>query len=669
MTGQQATDAIRQAKALLQGGNPAAAAEAAASVTEGDADYGEALYILAVCQRYLGQLDAAAATLGRLKTLRPGYGRAFQEEGHLRKRQQDAAGALRAYEEAVLHNPALAASWAALAGLYTQAGRDDAAARAHAQAERLGALPKELVSVASFMHEGRLYKAERLCRAFLQQQPKNTEAMRLLANLGVRLHVLDDAEFLLESALEFDPDFLLARIDYVDVLQRRQKYAQALEQAAQVRDIDPDNPAFQSLYANQCVATGQYDEALDIYDRVIARMPDNPQIHLARGHALKTLGRQDEAIAAYQRAARHRPQFGDAWWSLANLKTYRFTDAEMSRMQEIEQDPSVSLVDRYHLCFALGKALEDRQEYERSFTYYDRGNTMKREETRYSADRTTAEFARQRQHCNAELFDRHRGAGCPRPDPIFIVGLPRSGSTLLEQILASHSQVDGTLELPNILALAHRLRGRLRADEVPQYPANLHELSPKQLQQFGQQYLDDTAIYREDAPFFTDKMPNNFRHIGLIKLILPNARIIDARRHPMACCFSGFKQLFAEGQEFTYGLEQVGRYYHDYVELMDHWDRVLPGEILRVHHEDVVSDLEGQVRRLLDFCGLDFEPACLEFHRTERVVRTASSEQVRQPINTRGLEQWRHFEPWLDPLKEALGSSLTKYPDKGQGSF
>jgi hypothetical protein len=322
-------------------------------------------------------------------------------------------------------------------------------------------------------------------------------------------------------------------------------------------------------------------------------------------------------------------------------------------MREQLAKPGLAFMDRVHLSFALGKAHEDRGEYEPSFHHYEEGNALKRAQTRYSADAMSGELAKQAEVCTPELFDNHAGAGHSAPDPIFIVGLPRAGSTLLEQILASHSQVDGTLELPNILALAHRLRGRKAGQS--RYPQVLHDLTREQLAKFGETFIEETRVHRQGAPFFIDKMPNNFRHIGLIHLILPNAKIIDARRAPMDCCFSGFKQLFAEGQEFTYGLEEVGRYYSDYVALMDHWDRVLPGKVLRVQHEDVLDDLEGQTRRMLEFCGLPFEEACLEFHKTDRAVRTASSEQVRRPINRKGQGAWKPFEPWLDPLKKALG--------------
>jgi tetratricopeptide (TPR) repeat protein len=411
------------------------------------------------------------------------------------------------------------------------------------------------------------------------------------------------------------------------------------------------------LFANQNLAVGNFDTALAIYDALHAARPDNHQVSLTRGHALKTLGRQGEAVAAYRQACASKPDFGDAYWSLANLKTYRFDEDEIAAMRTVQADRATSRVDRYHLCFALGKALEDRGEFADAFGYYDTGNRLKRDELRYDPARIDAEMRSQMAACTPALFARNTGSGAKAPDPIFIVGLPRAGSTLLEQILASHSAVEGTSELPNILALAHRLDGRRRVDEEARYPGNLGELSVDELTVFGEAYLRDTAIYRTGKPFFIDKMPNNFRHIGLIHLILPNAKIIDARRDPMGCCFSNFKQLFAEGQDFSYGLSEIGRYYKGYIDLMQHWDEVLPGKVLRVQYEDVVSDLETQVRRLLDFCGLPFEPACVNFHETDRAVRTASSEQVRQPIFRGGLDQWENFDAFLAPLRAALAST------------
>jgi hypothetical protein len=355
-----------------------------------------------------------------------------------------------------------------------------------------------------------------------------------------------------------------------------------------------------------------------------------------------------------------RPSFGDAYWSLANLKTYRFSPVEIAHMRAQEALPTTPRADRYHLCFALGKAFEDRGEYADSFHYYERGNALKKSESTYRPEPVERNTRLQKEICTRQLFADRNGVGCDSPDPIFIVGLPRSGSTLLEQILASHSQVEGTMELADIPRLVLELQGREAIQDNPQYPRVLGELAPEDFLRFGRKYIDDTRVYRTSGkPFFIDKMPNNFRHLGLIHLILPNAKIIDARRNAMACCFSNFKQLFASGQEFTYDLDDIGRYYRTYLELMAHWDSVLPGKVLRVNHEDVVEDLETNVHRILDFCGLPFEPQCVEFYKTERSIRTASSEQVRQPIFKEGLDQWRNFEPWLGPLNAALGPAVT----------
>jgi tetratricopeptide (TPR) repeat protein len=636
------------------------AATAARAALRAEPDDSEALYLLAVCERYQQQPEQALATLARLRDLRPGYARAYQEAGHNHRtlRQFDAAG--KAYAQAVALNPALEVSWRRLAELRAAEGRHREAEQARAQFEHLQSLPRELRSVSSMLHEGRLYRAERLCRAWLHKHPRDVEAMRLLARIGVRLQVLDDAEFLLESCVAFEPDHLRARLDYVHVLHRRQKYEKALQQAAWLRRRAPGHPAFEFAFASESLAIGRYEQALAVYDEIIAKQPDLAGTWLVRAHALKTVGRYEEAIGSYRRAIARRPEFGDAWWSLANLKTYRFSADEIARMQQAEAAPATPFADRFHLCFALGKAFEDGGEdapdYRAAFGYYERGNALKKEETRYTAERAEREIRAQIEVCDAGFLAARSGQGCPAPDPIFIVGLPRSGSTLLEQILASHSQVDGTMELPNILALAHRLNGRRMVGDDPRYPGVLAELEPDRLRGYGEKYIEDTRFHRAGAPRFIDKMPNNFRHLGLIHLILPNAKIIDARREPMACCFSNFKQLFAEGQEFTYGLEEIGRYYRSYVELMAHWDATLPGRVLRVRYEDVVADLEEQVRRILDYCELPFEETCLNFHETDRAVRTPSSEQVRQPIFTEGLEQWRHFEAFLGPLKRALAS-------------
>lgn len=650
---------LREARAHLQNARLAEAAASCLKLLDIAPDSIEGLYTLAVTRRMQGNIPLALAQLDRLIGLDPSYGRAWQERGHCFRSTGDREAAIAAYQRAVTHNGALLASWRQLAEFHEAGGREGPAQFARAQFEHLSRLPPELLSVASFIQEGRIFKAEQLCRAFLQRNGHHVEAMRLLAEIGLKFNAYDEAEFLLESCKLLEPDNVSAQFDYVKVLRKRQKFEHALAEAAELRAKEPGNPEFEMLYANENLAVGNFDEAMLVYEALLGSMPNNPGINLTYGHALKTIGRQDDAIAAYRKAYQVKPDCGDAYWSLANLKTYRFSDDEIDQMRTREAAATTAVDDRYHLCFALGKALEDLGEYGDSFEYYERGNQLKREELRYDPARLTKEMRLQRELVTAELLEQFRDAGCPDAAPIFIVGLPRAGSTLLEQILASHSQVEGTMELPNIFALAHRLDRNRIVGEEPEYPGNLAALSSEDIVRFGEEFIRDTQIYRKKGtPFFIDKMPNNFRHIGLISMILPRAKIIDARRSAMGCCFSGFKQLFAEGQEFTYGLKEVGTYYRDYVQLMSHWDAVLPGKALLVRYEDVVADLETQVRRLLDHCELPFEPACLNFHRTERAVRTASSEQVRQPIYQSGVDQWTNYSPWLDPLRETLGPEL-----------
>ena len=614
----------------------------------------EALYLLAVAQRYDKRRDKALATLETLLAEQPDHARAHQERGHIflsLNRSEDAAPA---YARAVELNPALKASLKILVNLEELLGRMEQARAAGERLDYLNRLPPELVNVLDLLHENKLYKAEVLCRDYLQQHKHHIEAMRLLAEIGVRMGIYDDAEFLLESCVEFAPDNVQARIDYVNILIRKTRFEKAHEQAGLLLKLQPDNPGFKSTLASTLVGLGRFDEGIDLFNEVLAAHPQRTDLHVQVGHARKTVGLLDEAIQSYRDAYTRREDYGDAYWSLANTKTYRFTDEEIDQIRRYADAPGVALSDRVPLCFAGGKALEDRKEYAQAFACYEQGNALKLRQTGYRVEKMEKRVQAQIATCTEELFAGREGVGSDCRDPVFIVGLPRAGSTLLEQILASHSMVDGTMELHNILALAQKLRGR-EAEQNSRYPAVLHELEADYFRRFGEQFIEQTRIYRGSAPLFIDKMPNNFLHIGLIRLILPNARVIDARRDPMACCFSCFKQLFGEGQEFTYGLQELGRYYRSYVQLMDHWDRVLPGFVLRVQHEDVVDDLEAQVRRILDFCGLPFEQACLNFHETERNVRTPSSEQVRQPIYRSGLEQWRHFDPWLGPLKEALG--------------
>jgi len=621
------------------------------------------LLIEAVSLRHLRRTDEALAALERLEALQPRFSRLHQERGLCYVALKDAPRAIDALLRAVNINPALPASWQMLAGLYRLTGDIANAETAASHVAVLKALPPEVVTATSLFSDGDLAPAEEIVRAYLLAHGDQPEAMRLLAKIGIAHDVLDDAEILLEAVLKLAPDYRAARYDYAHTLAQRHKYIAAREQIDQLLVLDPSNLDYRSLAATAAVGLGEHESVIAIYRDMLVDRPGDPDVHLWLGHALKTIGRVPEAIDAYHEAAAARPDFGDAHWSLANLKTYRFGDEELARMRGQEASATTSLPDRYHLCFALGKALEDRGETAESWDYYKRGNALKRSESSYRPEVFETNTRKQIEVCTPDFFARRAGWGDPRPDPIFIVGLPRSGSTLLEQILASHSRVEGTQELADIPRIVLELQGRDPDLDNPRYPGVLADMAPDDFLRLGEKYLADTRVYRSDKPLFIDKMPNNFRHIGLIHLMLPNARIVDARREPMACCFSNFKQLFANGQEFTYGIEDIARYYRNYLALMRHWDTVLPGRVLRVQHDDVVADLEGSVRRLLDHCGLAFEPGCVEFHKTARSVRTPSSEQVRRPIFRDGLDQWKQFEPHLGPLKTALGDALTRYKE------
>ena len=615
----------------------------------------DALYMIAVCQRYLQRIPEALKALVELEIHHPSFSRLFQERGHCYVAMRKAEPAIEAFVRAVNLNPSLPASWNCLQVLFRMTGRAADAEFAGAQIARLAAVPKEVLTAYGLFADGETELAEQMVRTYLLTHGDQVDAMRLLALIGMKLDVSDDAELLLESALKLAPDHHLARYDYAVVLLKRHKHLRARDEIEKLLAIEPRNRAYRTLYATILTGFGDYSRALPLYREVLAETPDDAEVHLSIAHALKTIGQTEQAIESYRAATVVRPRFGEAYWSLANLKTYRFADAEIARMRSDEAAPHTQLVDRYHLCFALGKALEDRREYADSFSLYERGNALKKRECRYRPEPLERSARTQASMCTPEFFAARAGFGATSAAPIFIIGLPRSGSTLIEQILASHSQVEGTMELADIPRLAYELQGRETVDAPPRYPGILAELSAEDCARMGERYLKDTRIYRQGKPFFVDKMPNNFRHLALIHLILPNAKIIDARREPIACCLSNYKQLFAFGQQFTYSIDDITRYYRMYVELMGHWDYVLPGKVLRIQHEQLVDDFETHVRRILEFCGLDFEPGCLEFHKNERSVHSASSEQVRRPLNRAGIDHWRHFEPWLGRLKQALG--------------
>jgi tetratricopeptide (TPR) repeat protein len=558
--------------------------------------------------------------------------------------------------------PGNADAFRLLGAALRRTGEDEAAEQAELDAISASVHDPQLMRAAGALLDNDLPVVEDILRPRLHEKPTDVAAIRMMAELAARIGRLQDAEHLLRRALELAPGFAPARSNLATVLYKQNRPAEAIAALEMLQGHDLE--ANQNLKAAALGRIGAYEEAIALYEAVLARFPRQAKVWMSHGHLLKTVGRQAESIAAYRRALDVAPGLGEVWWSLANLKIVKFDDADVAAMEAALTDPAISEEDRFHLHFALGTALEDRKAAESAFQHYAEGNRQRRATIDYDPADISDHVRRSRAFFTRDLFEARAGQGCPAPDPIFILGMPRAGSTLIEQILASHPLVEGTMELPDIPAIARRLGNREAKDAASAYPECLAALDANALCALGEGYLETTRIQRKtDRPFFIDKMPNNWAHAGLIRLILPNAKIIDARRHPLACGFSNFKQHFARGQGFTYDLAELGTYYRDYVSLMAHFDAVQPGAIHRVIHEFLVDDPETQVRRLLDHLGLPFDPACLAFHENDRAVRTASSEQVRRPINREGFDQWRPFEPWLGPLKDALGPVLEKYPD------
>jgi tetratricopeptide (TPR) repeat protein len=650
--------------ARLLSTDPAMAEEQAREILKVVPGHPQARLLLGVALRARDRTAEARAVLEPLARDESGWAAAQFELGQTQAALGDSAGAVAALRRAVRIDPALGSAWRALGDELSLAGDEAGAEDAHARQIRASVQDPALLEAAAALCENRLAVAEKMLRDFLKQRPTDVAAIRMLAEVGGRLGRYEDSETLLERCLELAPGFTAARHNYAVVLHRQNKAAEAIAQADQLLAGDPRNPSYRNLKAAALVRIGEYDQAIEAYEGVLKTHPVQPAGWMSYGHALKTVGRTEDSIAAYRTSLEQAPRLGEAWWSLANLKTFRFSDADVAAMRGQLERSDLSEEDRFHLHFALGKALEDAGDFEGSFEHYRQGNALRRAGVDYDPEETSGHVRRSKALFTREFFTEREGCGSQAPDPIFIVGLPRAGSTLVEQILSSHSQVEGTMELPDIIAIAKRIGGRKRRSDASAYPEALQELDREELQALGEEFLERTRIQRKlGRPLFIDKMPNNFAHLGLIHLILPKAKIIDARRHPLGCCFSGFKQHFARGQTFTYDLGEIGRYYADYVRLMAHFDEVLPGRVHRVIYERMVEDPEGEVRRLLDYCGLPFEAACLRFHETQRAVRTASSEQVRQPIFTEGVDHWKNYDPWLGPLRAALGPVLDRYPD------
>ena len=645
----------------LLGRAPALAAEQATEILKIAPGHPGATLILAIARR-AADPGAALMLLERLTQEQPRWAAVHYELGLTFSALGRGEQAVVALRRSVELDPALPDAWRALADHLAAIGDDAGAEAARARSLKESVRDPRLLAAGAALCENRVPDAEALLRQHLTEHPTDIAAIRMLAEVAARLGRYQDAENLLARCLELAPGFHGARHNYAVALFRQGKHAAALPEVERLLAVDASNPNYRSLQAALLAGVGEYQRAIEVYRQVLAEYPRHGKIWLSYGHVLKTAGETAQGIGAYRRALELEPCLGEVWWSLANLKTYRFAEAEVAQMRAQLARSDLGVEDRFHLEFALGKALEDVRQHAESFEHYLAGNAQRRSQLYYDPERIRGHVARSQALFTREFFARTRGAGTPAPDPIFIVGLPRAGSTLIEQILSSHSQVEGTMELPDVPMLAHGI-GMESSEGGPRYPEILATLPHERLRALGADYLARTRIQRKtERPFFIDKLPNNFLHVGLIHLMLPNARIIDARRHPLGCCFSAFKQHFARGQNFTYDLAELGGYYRSYVELMAHFDTVLPGRVHRVFYERMVADTEREVRTLLAYCGLAFEPACLRFYETERAVRTASSEQVRVPIYQDGLEQWRHYEPWLEPLKEALGPVLGSYP-------
>ncbi len=628
-----------------------------------DPNHKDSLYLAAVCSRYLKNYKDSKEYLNNLLIQAPDMGRAYQELGHLCKAIGENEEAASHYRQACELNPALIASWKSLFNYFNKRNNKAAAEHAHEQIKKLDSLPPILLYISQILNEGRLAIAEQKCREFLKKNPTNVYAMSLLSDIAKKFGYYDDAEILLENAVKFSPDDGEIRMKYALVLRLKQKFTKTMEQVNILCEKFPDNLSYQAQKASEIMQNGYHSEAIDLFEKIIKENPYNFSAMTSKGHAEKTLGKTDKAIESYKSAYKIKNDHGEAYFSLSNLKTYKFSNKELDVMKNQLKRVDLTLKDKAYFHFALAQGCEAIGDYEEAFKNLDMGNKIKKEQSKYTIEKMNKELQAQIDVCDEKFFEKLGNGGHDANDPIFILGLPRAGSTLIEQILASHSMVDGTLELPNILSMAQSFRGDDIYGNLGNYPKTMRSLTFEKRQELGKSFIDDTRIHRKNAPRFTDKMPNNFRHIGLIHLILPNAKIIDARRYPLDCCFSMFKQLFAQGQEFTYGLAEAGNYYNSYVKLMNHWNKVLPNKILRVNNEDIIDDLEGQVKRMLDFLELPFEESCIKFYETDRSVRTASSEQVRKPINKSGMDRWKPYAKNLKTLVDNLDEDLLKPED------
>jgi len=652
-----------RASALLDS-DPAAAARAAGEILKNSPGHSTASVLLATAARSLGDPAAALSLLERIAVEQPTSAVIQLELAHTYEAAGRSGESLNALRRAVEFAPDLADAWRELSRQLAAVGDSYAADRAYAHYERLTPdTPGVLLEAAAALRGGRLAAADALLRRHLQVFPADVGAVRMLGDIAARREDYALAEQLFEKCLEIAPGCSAARYDLAQLLLTQQRPALVLPLAERLLKFDPGNLAYRGLEASAYSLLGRHDRSIEILRGMLADPSAGASVWMNYGHELKAAGRQPEAIDAYRKSIAQSASAGAAYWSLANMKTYRFADADVAAIRLALQREDLRQDERIDFEFTLGKVLEDAGQFEQSFAHYAAGNALRRLSAKDKSEKNAAFIGLSRALYTRQFFAERAGWGSERDDPIFIIGLPRAGSTLLEQILASHSQVEGTRELAEITAFARTLGGAKGELDESAYLDAVAALDAAQVRALAERYLEATRVYRcGGRPRFIDKMPNNFLHLGLIQLMFPRASIIDARRHPLGCCFSCFKQHFAKGQLFTYDLQELGRYYRHYVELMDHFDAVLPGRVHRVYYEQVVAALEVSVRELLDYCGLPFEEQCLRFYENRRAVQTVSSEQVRRPIFSEGVDQWRNFEPWLGSLKDALGDVVERYP-------
>ena len=610
-----------------------------------------------------GRLDDAAQQIEQALALAPDVPLLHEDLGSVRLQQGRHEHAIALFRKAIRLDPRLPSAHRKLAEGLAALGRGDEADR-HFEAyfDRDPAAGR-VAEGADHLRAGRTDEAIEVLRTLLRERPDNVNAMRYLALAYWREKKKPgDAEAWLRRATSIAPDFTTGWMSLGLILLDSNKPNEAIEAYRRAVALAPDNAAAWAGAGNAYAQAGQQESSVAAYARSLELNPRVAGVHMSHGHALKTIGNHEAALGAYRAAVAERPRFGEVYWSMANLKVFRFEDEEIRAMQEQLERGDLTDSERIHFSFALGKGFEDSGDHDAAWSYYDAGNRLQRPLVKHDPLELEKRHQDIRRLFNRDFLTQHAGSGHGAPDPILIVGLPRSGSTLVEQILASHSEVEGTAELPILGQIANSI-GRFRRDDV-EFPESVLDLDGRDWQAYGQRYLEEAARHRfTERPCFTDKMPNNFPLLGLLHLILPNARIIDARRHPLDSCLGCYKQLFAKGQNFTYDLEDLAHYYRHYDAMMAHWRQVLPGRVLTVHYEDTVTDLEGQVRRLLDHCGLPFEPGCLRFFETRRAVRTASSEQVRQPIYHDAIGKWRSYAKHLEWLAEDLEEVLAGLPD------